>query len=290
MHATQRLFLAILAAAFMIKAANAATTVFNNRAAWQNAAGPSQTIDFSSKDDGNPITNPPATVPFNALTLKGVTFINGMSADNQFIYAFQGTPLRVNLPANTTAFSLDWAFMAESPGISTFRLSTGETFHPTPQSIPYSLGPDFFGVTSDQPIEWAEFSLSSITMFMDNFSFVAHAMKVPVDIKPGSDTNPIKPGSDGVIPVALLSSPGFAACSIDWQTLRFGRTGTEAQLAGYSNGDVNGDGLPDLMLQFRTADTGLACGDSSGVLTGQTVDGQKFRGSDVIRILGCSSR
>lgn len=279
---------AVLAAAFFSSSANAVNT-FNNRAAWQSAAGTPEVIDFSTDGAGNPITNPPATVPFGSLTIKDVTFMNGASVNNEYIYAPYGGVLRVNLPPNTTAFGLDW-WMFEIPGVTTFRLSTGDVFHPPPEGVPFSLPGAFFGVTSDRPIEWVEFSLSSTELFIDDFSFVAQAQHVAIDIKPGSASNPVNPASEGVIPVALLAGPGFSTCSIDWQSLRFGVSGSEAQLAGYSNADVNGDGLPDLMLHFRTAETGIACSTSSLALSGQTVTGQKFRGVDSIRTVGCRAK
>lgn len=290
MHLRHRLLMAsaILATAFLSSPANAVTT-FTDRTAWQNAAGTPEVIDFSSDGAGNPITNPPATVPFSSLTIKGVTFMNGMSADNAFIYVPLGSVLRVNLPPNTSAFGLNWS-MYEIPGMTTFRLSTGDVFHPPPEHIPNGTGPEFFGVTSDQPIAWVEFSLSSTDLFMDNFSFVTRPMQVSIDIKPGSASNPVNPVSEGVIPVVLLAGPGFSTGSIDRQSLRFGVAGTEAQLAGYSNADVNGDGQLDLMLHFRTADTGLVCGSTGGVLSGQTVTGQKFRGMDNLRTVGCTAR
>lgn len=290
MHQRYRLFATsiLLLAAFLSSEANAVNT-FNQRAAWESAAGAPESIDFSTDDNGNPITNPPATVPFSSLTIKGVTFMNGVSYDNDFIYAPQGAVMRANLPPNTRAFGVDW-FMYEFPGLTTFRLSTGEVFHPMPESIPYALGPNFFGVTSEQPIAWVEFSLTSTDLYINEFLFVAQPMQVAIDIKPGSSANPVNPFSDGVIPVALLSGAGFSAGSVDWHSLRFGRTGTEAPLAGYSNADVNRDGLPDLLLHFRTADSGITCGAGTGVLSGKTVTGERFTGTDVIRTVGCVPR
>jgi len=61
-------------------------------------------------------------------------------------------------------------------------------------------------------------------------------------------------------------------------------------MVGFSNADVNRDGRPDRILFFRTADTGIVCGSSSGALSGQTVTGKKSRGMDSIRIAGCPAR
>ena len=40
-----------------------------------------------------------------------------------------------------------------------------------------------------------------------------------IDIKPGSDPNPINPGSNGLIPVAILSSEDFDATTVDPATI-----------------------------------------------------------------------
>jgi hypothetical protein len=51
--------------------------------------------------------------------------------------------------------------------------------------------------------------------------------------------------------------------------------------------DVNKDGRPDLLLHFRTQDSGIECGDTSASLTGRTVKGEPMQGSDTITTVGC---
>jgi hypothetical protein len=110
---------------------------------------------------------------------------------------------------------------------------------------------------------------------------------VKLDIKPHSFPNNINPKSRGVIPVAILTTDTFDATTVDSTTVRLGASGTEAAPVHAALKDVNTDGDTDLILHFRTQDTGIVCGDTSAFLTGETVSGQTIAGSDSIRPVGC---
>jgi hypothetical protein len=110
---------------------------------------------------------------------------------------------------------------------------------------------------------------------------------VAIDIKPGSNPNSVNPRNNGVIPVAVLSDAAFDAASIDVTTVRFGRTGAEAAPEHSTLEDVDRDGDLDLVLHFRTQQTGLVCGATSASLTGTTAGGQPIQGSDVVNTVGC---
>lgn len=43
----------------------------------------------------------------------------------------------------------------------------------------------------------------------------------------------------------------------------------------------------DLVTHFRNRDAGILCGDESATLTGETLEGQPFEGSDAIQTVGC---
>lgn len=110
---------------------------------------------------------------------------------------------------------------------------------------------------------------------------------VRIDILPGVAPNRV-PKSLSLIPVAVLSSPTFAAyTAVDRSSLTFGKTGTERSLVLCAPGgvDVNRDRLRDLVCVFAKAKTGLAVADTMGVLNGQTKAGTAFVGRDGVVIL-----
>jgi dipeptidyl aminopeptidase/acylaminoacyl peptidase len=112
-------------------------------------------------------------------------------------------------------------------------------------------------------------------------------MSVAIDIKPGSFPNSINPKSKGNIPVAILTTEDFDATTVDPLSVEFGPYGaTESHGRGHIE-DVDGDGDDDLVLHFRTQDTGIQCGDTSASLTGETFGGQMIEGSDSINTVGC---
>lgn len=110
---------------------------------------------------------------------------------------------------------------------------------------------------------------------------------VNIDIRPRSDANRINPNSSGNINVAILSDNGFDARTIDPNTVRFGATGIEAAPIHVGRRDVDGDGDRDLVLRFQIQDTGIRCGDTSAVLTGQISGGPSIIGSSPIQTIQC---
>jgi hypothetical protein len=121
------------------------------------------------------------------------------------------------------------------------------------------------------------------------FELEAEVLAVQIDIKPGSDKNPVNLKSKGKIPVAILSTQSFDATKVDPLTVCFGdaedasqRDCTEAHAKGHPN-DVNGDGLLDLLLHFNTQETGIDAGDTQACLSGTTTDGPAIEGCDSIQ-------
>ena len=107
-------------------------------------------------------------------------------------------------------------------------------------------------------------------------------ISVLVDIKPGSDENPINLKSKGVIPVAILTTDDFDASTVDGSTVVFAGAGP-AHGEGHLE-DVDGDGDVDWIGHFRTQETSIGPEDTGASLVGQTTDGQDLEGSDVVSI------
>lgn len=94
------------------------------------------------------------------------------------------------------------------------------------------------------------------------------------------------PRSRRLIGVVILSSPEFDARDVDPHTVRFGPAGATPRFRPLFF-DVNHDERKDMLLVFRTRDTGIRCGDTEASLTGFTLDGTKIDGTDRIRTIGC---
>ncbi len=113
---------------------------------------------------------------------------------------------------------------------------------------------------------------------------IDRVIEVDIDIKPGSDPNSINTKSRGVIPVAVLTTDDFDATTVDAFTVAFGPGGAAPVHNGHIE-DVDSNGDSDLVLHFRTQDTGIAVGDTEACLTGQTLGGAEFEGCDAVRVV-----
>lgn len=112
------------------------------------------------------------------------------------------------------------------------------------------------------------------------------ALAVQMAIKGASTPAPVNPGSEGMLPVAILGSATLNVASIDASSVRLGIGQAAPRGAGHIE-DVNRDGVPDLVLQFPTQGTGVQCGDVVMIVSGKTTAGLALAGFDAIRTVGC---
>jgi hypothetical protein len=92
--------------------------------------------------------------------------------------------------------------------------------------------------------------------------------------------SPIRPSSRGVITVKILGSDELHGHEIDPSSLVFGPAG--APLA-HKNGPHREDVDGAIVAHFRTLETGIAPGDPTACVTGETVGGIPLEGCDAVR-------
>jgi hypothetical protein len=113
---------------------------------------------------------------------------------------------------------------------------------------------------------------------------------VAIDIKPGSYPNAINLGSNGVVPVAILSEADFDATTVDPATVSL--AGAGVAMRGKSNKlmassqDINADGLLDLVLHVETENlVPEQLQDGYGTIVGRTYAGMPIIGTDEITLV-----
>lgn len=111
-----------------------------------------------------------------------------------------------------------------------------------------------------------------------------------IEVESGTRTT-IDLAEDGTLRVAVLTTREFDATDVDRSTVRFEGAPPVQNGSGDVNGtDVDGDGDPDLVLDFRLRDLELRPGSSEAHLVGETLDGTGFRAvSEVSTAFGHSS-
>lgn len=119
------------------------------------------------------------------------------------------------------------------------------------------------------------------------FYYSPTAIEVACDIKPGTASNAINLKSNGVIPVAILSTQAakgegidFDALSVDPGTVVFG-PGLASEIHGKAHSeDVDADGDLDLVFHFAVGAAGLSPADTIAEIKGKTTGGLVIIGHD----------
>jgi len=113
---------------------------------------------------------------------------------------------------------------------------------------PFSAGADSFTYTIVDSQDPPGTASATVTISMP--------ATIAIDIKPGSYPNTINLGSNGLVPVAILSSDTLDATAISPQTVFLAGAGVAVRGKGNNtlatNEDVNGDGRLDLVLKMET--------------------------------------
>ena len=116
----------------------------------------------------------------------------------------------------------------------------------------------------------------------------APTLESRIDIRPGSDINPVNLTSQGVLPVAVYGTEDFDVEQIDLSSLAMegtgpnqkGKSGTVASVE-----DIDGDSWLDLVLHFDIQNLNIGATTEQLILSGVLLDGTAFEGADSIRIV-----
>lgn len=154
---------------FTIKGTSRPRT-FDNLNTWlASNSSPVTTVDFTTKDDGSLITDPPTHIGVSSMVLRGVEFTNWATYWNQSATQGPNNFIRARLPANVTSVGFDMGPFYDAAGLFTIRLSSGEVYRREARRIPWT--PDFFGIQTPRPLEWIEISYDATSLVIDNFRF-----------------------------------------------------------------------------------------------------------------------
>ena len=135
------------------------------------------------------------------------------------------------------------------------------------------------------PQDWNTGPRSDKAFFLTGVP-VPESIAVEIDIKPGSELNPIHPISRGRVPVAILGSDAVDVLDVDPDSLAFGPDGAGLAHPGVAHfEDVDDDGFTDLVAHFAVRETGIGIGDEEACITGE-IHGMPFEGCDAIRTVG----
>lgn len=110
---------------------------------------------------------------------------------------------------------------------------------------------------------------------------------IAIDIKPSDGQNVVNLKSKGNIAVAILTTDTFDATQVDWESVSFGPDAATESHGRAHVQDVDVDGDMDMLLHFRIQETGIACGDMTATLVGETFGGDAITGADSVEIVNC---
>ncbi len=107
-----------------------------------------------------------------------------------------------------------------------------------------------------------------------------------LDIRPGSDENPVNSKSNGALPVAIYGTGDIDVTEIDLATLMLEgmslrEKGKSGKLGSFE--DINGDSILDLVLHFDLSELPFDASTDAYTLSGMMLDGMALEGSDSIR-------
>ena len=197
--------------------------------------------------------------------------------------------LNVHVVTNslTATNHVDWNLTINGVIVGGFSVASGFTGPITLNvGFPAIFGPTYtvaIKVTNTVPGGGGSHTLAYAGNFAHSIELLLEPLDVVIDVKPGSNTNPINLKSNGTITVAILTTDDFDATEVDGSTVMFAGA-SERHGSGHFV-DVDRDGDTDWVGHFRVQETDILPGDTEACLEGLTEDGLPFEGCDSIKVL-----
>ncbi len=245
--------------------------------------------DFSIQVHGNtPIGNNiqvalnNATVTYSNVTQEGQTTVTQSSSGAQPPSGFKlGTPPTYHHVSTTAQFSgqvevcLYWqqGQFNNEQNLKLFHYDGTNWTNITESGYPDTINNIICGLASS---------------FSDFAIFEKKQVQAIIDIKPGSYPNTINLGSNGSVPVAILSTSEFNATTIDPLSATLASAPIKLKSNGtllYSYQDVNGDGLLDMIVHVSTQALQLTTSDQLADFLGYASDNTEVIGNDSVRVI-----
>jgi len=201
------------------------------------------------------------------------------------------SPLFQHLKYSVNYYDGYWHHIAVTYDGATYRLYYGGSMVASKVDTFAGFGssPAYFA-TFNSSERFFSGDLDEVRIWDEALTILPSLVLVDIDIKPGSWPNAINLGSQGVIPVAILTTPEFDAATVDPAQVYLAGLGVAVR--GKSNKllasleDVDGDGDLDLVVKIDTQN--LAPGDWQDgpvQVTGKTYGGQDIAGEDDIIVV-----
>jgi len=207
------------------------------------------------------------------------SFVGGRGSSSLAISGF-------DISVNATALTGPDFFLTDTPSFPTDTVAT------------LKLIPGFYKFSSDDIEFFFSFLFQGTIDFIPSLDnqisgrgtnlLTIGARTVAIDIKPGSDPNSIKLGSDGNVPVAIFSTPDFDATTVDPETITLASAPVKLKGNGTPQSsfeDVDGDGLLDQVVHVDTTALELSETDEEAILDGKTFSGISIQGVDTVRVI-----
>jgi hypothetical protein len=116
-------------------------------------------------------------------------------------------------------------------------------------------------------------------------AYLSDTLQIELDVRPSNERDHINTRSRGLVPVALLGTPSFDVRDVDVGSLGFGPAHAPVEKRAKVR-DVTRDGEADLIVRFRSDETGLEPGETEACLEGALRDGTPLRGCTAVSACG----